>query len=148
VLILYLYEPRNQFRTKPFIWRGLAELISHEDETFRIRLPPYLELNNFYMNRLGIIDFYIRLARDKPILKVQIALDMLEHGTDLFDREFIDSIVEKTVRNLLYMSDKTGYPWKLVEADKTAKVTPSEAKGVLSILGFQLERSTRSRLGV
>ncbi len=149
VYALNLYEPRLPFTTRPIVRHGLTQLIGLDKYPWEtVWLPPYGGLRELFNERLVVLELYARLERDKPILKIQIVLDLERNGEILLFPEDQIALAGEVLERILSLSQKTGYPWKLVEADRRAKVGHRDLEMAQTLLGLRFQFSPREGLGV
>ncbi|GAB6147493.1 DNA double-strand break repair nuclease NurA [Stetteria hydrogenophila] len=146
VYYLRLAEPVEPFWTEQEVLHGMTEIRRLEGKETRGPFFPNpgveeLNLNDFYEERLGIAEFYVRLDRDGPILKVEVAFDASRHSDDE-----ARSMAEGVVSALLSLPRAQGYPLTLKVAHSRARLTSSELRRALHALGLDLERCGRRML--
>ena len=137
--VYYLKRLRrfDPFRTEHTVLRGLEQLRGVRREHLRGPLvPEELGLDEFYRERLGLAEFYLRLDTGAPILKVEVAFDADSTGDP-------GGLVERAVRALMGLPRARGYPLSLIVAHQRARLGRGDVERVLSILGLELERRGR-----
>jgi len=137
--VYYLKRLRrfDPFMTEYRVRRGLEELRGLERS--RVRGPLLPEdggLDSFYRERLGLLEFYVRLDPGAPILKVEIAFDLEEGGDP-------GASVERVVSALESLPRARGYPLSLTIAHRRAHLGSEEVERILDLLGLELERRER-----
>jgi hypothetical protein len=137
--VYYLKRLRrfDPFRTEHTILKGLEQLRGVRREHLRGPLvPEELGLDEFYRERLGLAELYLRLDAGAPILKVEVAFDA---GST----EDPGGMVERAVGALTSLPRARGYPLSLMVAHQKAHLGQGDVERVLSILGLELERRGR-----
>ena len=145
VYYLRILRPVDTFATRGVLLKTVKEMRGFPP-TERIRgplFPENLGLNKFYMEDIGLIEFYTRLIRGGPILKVEIAVRL---GDVRDEEDFIEEQVSRVIRHLHAIPNTNGYPLPLKVAHERGRVRREDVDRVLSALGLSLERTGRVML--
>jgi hypothetical protein len=147
VYYLRILRPVEAFMTHGAVLRTVKEMRGFPPSE-RIRgplFPENLGLNSFYMENVGLIEFYARLSRGSPILKIEIAFDLGEVGWDPGE-DYVEESINRVIEALLSIPQSGGYPLPLKVAHERGRVRREDMDRVLSALGLALERSGRVML--
>ncbi|MEB2836913.1 MAG: DNA double-strand break repair nuclease NurA [Desulfurococcales archaeon] len=139
--VYYLKRLRrfDPFRTEHRILRGLEEFRGVEKGSLRgPLLPVEAGLDEFYRERLGLAELYVRLDAGAPILKVEVAFDAGQA-----DPGRLEGLVERSVEALQGLPRARGYPLGLSVAHRRARLAGGDVERILAVLGLELERSGR-----
>ena len=151
---LYILRKRYPLETGVVLWDGSVMLGALEATGLEKRgerkgggkafYPRILGLDEFYVDRLLIVEFYARLARNGQWLLIDLALDRDLYGEP--GPGEAEAIVEDAVSRLLSVPLTRGYPLSLVVAHRHARLTPEEARYYLAGLGLRYEPRARGML--
>lgn len=124
------------------LYRGIRDIRGFPREA-EVRGPIFPGgLEEFYSERLGLIQFYARMERGSPILGFEAALDL-----DALDPDGVEEAALRVASMILSLPMSNGYPLPLKMAHERGRIAGSDAERVLSVLGLSLERRGRSVLG-
>jgi len=108
--------------------------------------PRILGLDEFYRERMLVVEFYARLARGGPWLMIDLVLDggkVRIHGL-----EEARGVVEEALSLIQALPQTRGYPLSLVIAHKHARITPDEARYYINGLALTSEPRARGMLSL
>jgi len=109
-------------------------------------LPRILGLQEFYMERMVVVEFYARLARGGPWLMIDLVLDGEKVGVP--GPGEVEEIVEDALSRILSVPLSRGYPVSLIVAHRRARITRDQAQMYLNGLRLQSEPQARGMLNV
>ncbi len=147
--IYYLRQlkPFEPFRTPGKLRKNLIGVMGLPTEDVK-KLGPLLPsidlLKEVFLKKLGLIEFYARLERAAPLLKIEIAIDLSKQS--LVNSELIDEIIANVLKKLLSIPILGGYPLSLRLSHSKWKITNKELDKVLRTLGLDIERGGREML--
>ncbi|MCE4607228.1 MAG: DNA double-strand break repair nuclease NurA [Desulfurococcales archaeon] len=107
-----------------------------------------LGLADFY-SRLNVLRFYVRLAFDAPVLRVEVPFSSgeLEGMSKEELSKNMETIISSVSRELVGLELTDGYPMILKIVHERSKITANEAAILFGSLGLQARHGSREVLG-
>lgn len=130
-------------KAKPLVGEPVCSPSQMPSRGYRF-FPEVLGLRHFYVNRLGSIEFYVRLSGTGPFMNANLAFDMAR--VDFSDLDDARAMLEEALARLASVPMTHGYPLSLVLTHNHARILPEEVIALARGAGLELQMDPRMKL--